>query len=291
MQLLVDPMCNFFAGLVFVSVLVAVFASQEPQSPWRQEESGRTFANQELLVARLGQVREELANLQRLNLAASEKLGTDTPLPSLRAVEKALAEATLGEGEAGGSGSSETRARLEGALVRERDRLKSRHETLGNEIASLREETARLQGRLERLPSGGSAAEALAEVRVRLPLARAAGQNPLYIMICGGRCYPLQDAAGREDDTHVEREKTVAADEVRPRTGKGLQAGEGMRKFFEAMDSQRQYPVLVVYADSFVEYQTLRQILEMREQAYGFEPRPVGSAFRLSAQGYKPEVQ
>lgn len=288
MQLLVDPMCNFFAGLVFVSVLVAVFASQEPQSPWREEEPGRTFANQELLVARLGQVREELADLQRQNQALAGKLGSDRPLPSLRAVEKALAEATGGEGAAGGLDSPETRARLEGALIRERDRLRSRRETLGNEIISLNEETARLRGRLERLPRGGGGKE---EVRVRLPLARSASQNPLYIMISGGKYYPLQDAAGREDETHVVRERTVAADEVRPRVGKGFQSGEAMRKFFEQMDSKRQYPVLVVYADSFAEYQALRQILEMREQAYGFEPRPVGSAFRLSAQGHKPEVQ
>ena len=53
LQLLVDPMCNFFAGLVFISVLVALFSKSQPGSPWREGEQGRTFANEELLAKRV----------------------------------------------------------------------------------------------------------------------------------------------------------------------------------------------------------------------------------------------
>ena len=291
MQLLVDPMCNFFAGLVFLSVLVAVLARNETRSPWREEMERRTFANPELLTARVAEIREETQALERQNREAAARLGAEVSLPSLTAVEKALAEA-LGEEEAGGGGSAETRARLEGALIRERDRLRSRHENLGNEIAALREEKARLQGRLgilEKEAAGVSPTDYA--VRIRLPLARPAEQTPLYILISGGRCYPLQDAAGKEDDTHVVRKRSVAADEVNPREGRGFTAGPDMEKFLQRLDSRRQYPVLVVYADSFAEYQTLRGILEARQLAYGWEPRPVGMPLRLSAQGAKPEVQ
>jgi len=291
MQLLVDPMCNFFAGLVFLSVLVAVLARNEIRSPWREELERRTFANPELLTARMAEIRDETQALERQNREAAARLGGEVSLPSLTAVEKAMAEA-LGEEEAGGGTSAELRARVEGALIRERDRLRSRQENLGNEIAALREEKVRLQGRLgilEKEPAGVSPSGS--EVRIRLPLARPAEQTPLYILISGGRCYPLQDPDGKEDDTHVVRKRSVAADEVNPREGRGLAAGPEMEKFLQRLDSRRQYPVLVVYADSFAEYQALRGILESRQLPYGWEARPVGMPLRLSAQGAKPEVQ
>lgn len=291
MQLLVDPMCNFFAGLVFLSVLVAVLAKNQPASPWREEAIGRTFANEELLTARLAEVREETAELQKQNRLLNEKFESGPPLPSLTAVEKALAEAIGDEGTEGGLSASENRARLEGSLTRERDRLRAREEALRNEMAALRDESARLQGRLKHLPKAGGAPAALPEIRVRLPLARVAGQGPLYVMIRGGKCFPLQDKFGREDDTHVVRERTVEADIVQPREGKGLDAQEAMEKVFAQIDPQRHYPVLVVYADSFDQYRILRQSLEAKQQAYGWEPRPIGAPFRLSAQGFKPEVQ
>lgn len=292
MQLLVDPMCNFFAGLVFLSVLVALLARNEPQSPWREEMEGRTFANPELLTTRVAEIREEIQRLERQNREAAARMGAEITLPSLTAVQKAMAEA-LGDEDASGAGTpTEARARLEGALIRERDRLRSRQENLGNEIAALREEKSRLQGRLGVL--GKQTADMAAtgsDVRVRLPLARSAEQTPLYILVSGGRCYPLQDATGKEDDTHVVRKRSVAADEVSPREGRGLSAGPEMEKFLQRLDARRQYPVLVVYADSFAEYQALRMILEARQQPYGWEPRPVGMPLRLSAQGVKPEVQ
>lgn len=291
MQLLVDPMCNFFAGLVFLSVLIAVLAKNQPASPWREEIPGRTFANEELLAARLAEVREETQALKRQNQRLAGELGTGAALPSLSAVEKAVAQAADGDATPGGSSAQASRARLEGALLRERDRLRSRIETLGNEIAALREESVRLQGRLGRLALAGNPSAQLPALRVRLPLARTAGANPLYVLVSGKKFYPLQDVSGREDETHVIRERTVEADVVQPRAGKGLADGEAMAKFLASIDPQKSYPVLVVYADSFEQYQVLRLILEARQQPYAWEPRPVGAPFRLSAQGFKPEVQ
>ena len=291
MQLLVDPMCNFFAGLVFLSILVAVLAKNQPSSSWREKEPGRTFSNRELLTARLAEIRDETAELQKENRAKAEKLGSVPSLPSLSALEKALAEVGREETQAGGLNSPETRARMEGALLRERDRLRSRHLSLGNEMISLQEESVRLQGRLDRLAGAPEKPGAGSSLRVRLPLARTATQSPLYILVSGGSCHPLQDAGGKEDSTYVERQRTEAVDEVRPRPGKGMKAGPAMETFFQQINPDRFYPVLVVYADSYGEYATLRKILETREQAYGFEPRPAGSPFRLSAQGVKPEMQ
>lgn len=291
MQLLVDPMCNFFAGLVFLSVLVALLAKDQPASPWKEELPGRTFANEELLTARLAEVREETEELKRQNLRLAGEAVAGIALPSLSAVEKALVQAAAEDTLPGGLSSPEKRARLEGALIRERDRLRSRTENLGNEIAALKEESTRLQGRLARLTPAGSPAAQTPSVRVRLPVARTAGASPLYVLVSGKKFYPLQDGAGREDDTHVVREKTVATDEIKPREGKGLVDGEAMAKFLASLDSRKSYPVLVVYADSFDQYQALRQILEVRQLPYAWEPRPVGAPFRLSAQGFKPEVQ
>jgi len=290
MQLLVDPMCNFFAGLVFLSVLVALLAKNQPPSPWRDGEAGRTFANEELLTARLAEVREATEELSRRNREAAEALGAGPSLPSLSAVEKALAE-TL-SAASGGESSKEVRAGLEGALSRERDRLRGRHETLGNEIVALKEESVRLEGRLGLLGKKSEGKEeAGREVRVRLPLARSSTQAPLYIMVSGGKFYPLQGPDGREDETHVVRERSVAADEIKPRAGRGLAPGEEMDEFLRRIDSRHQYPVLVVYADSFEAYQGVRAQLESRQQSFGWEPRPTGSPLRLSAQGFKPEVQ
>lgn len=290
MQLLVDPMCNFFAGLVFLSVLVALLAKNQPPSPWRDGETGRTFANEELLAARLAEVQEATEELSKKNREAAEALGSGASLPSLRAVEKALAETS--SVASGGESPKEIRAGLEGALTRERDRLRSRHETLGNEIAALKKESVRLEGRLGLLEKEAEGAERSGrEVRVRLPLARSSTQAPLYILVSGGKFYPLQGPDGREDETHVVRERSVAADEIKPRPGRGLAPGEETDKFLRRIDPHHQYPVLVVYADSFSAYQEVRAQLESRQQPFGWEPRPTGSPLRLSAQGFKPEVQ
>ena len=290
MQLLVDPMCNFFAGLVFLSVLVAVLAEKQSSSPWPEEEKGKAFANEELLRARLAEIRLETEELQKENRRLAEGLESGTSLPSLTAVEKALAQASEDSNGPGGLSSPEKRAGLKGALIRERDRLRGRYDTLGNEIAALREESIRLQGRLSRLAPPGDGTADSPEVRVRLPLARAANQSPLYVMVSGGKFYPLQDPAGREDDSHVVRERTEVADVVQPREGRGLSTVAAMEKFFAGMDSQRHYAVLVVYADSFPQYEALRKIMESRQEAFGWEPRPVGAPLRLTAQGFKPEV-
>jgi hypothetical protein len=290
MQLLVDPMCNFFAGLVFLSVLVAVLAEKQSSSPWPEAEKGRTFANEELLRARLSETREKMELLKKENQKLAGGLETGAVLPSLTAVEKALVQASADLDGSGNLQSPDQRAALEGTLIRERDRLRGQFEILGNEITALREESARLRGRLDRLaPAGGGASDS-PEVRVRLPLARAAHQTPLYVMISGGKFFPLQDASGREDETHVVRERTEEVDEIRPREAKGISDVGDMEKFFTGIDTQRHYAVLVVYADSFAQYDALRKILENRQQAFGWEPRPVGAPLRLTAQGFKPEV-
>jgi len=289
LQLMVDPMCNFFAGLVFLSVLAAVLSKNQSGSPWHEGEAGRTFANEELLDKRLAELREETRNLQNQNRTASKNTTETASLPSLKAVEKALADA-VGDTEGGGSGSvSEANARLEGGLMRERDRLRSRFDVLGNELVALGKETTRLEGRLgilkKRTPSSGAGGE----VKVRLPISNKASQSPLYIIVSGGQCYPLQLPSGREDETYVERVRTPEEDQVRPRPNRGLAANE-MEKFFRQIDRNQQYPVLVVYADSFGEYQKLRSMLEGMQQPYGWEPKAVGSPIRLTAQGFKPEV-
>ena len=204
-------------------------------------------------------------------------------------MEKALAEA-VGDAEGvGGRSASEVNARLEGALMRERDRLRSRFDVLGNELVALGKETVRLEGRLGILKKKTSSPRANDEVKVRLPISKKANQNPLYIIVSGGRCYPMQLPSGQEDETHVERERTPEEDRVRPRSNRGLAANE-MEKYFRKVDRNQQYPVLVVYADSFKEYQKLRSMLEGMQQPYGWEPKPVGSPIRLTAQGFKPDV-
>jgi hypothetical protein len=134
---MVDPMCNFFAGLVFLSVLAAVLSKNQSGSPWHEGEARRTFANEELLDKRLAELREETRNLQNQNRTASKNTTETASLPSLEAVEKALAEA-VGDAEGvGGRSTLEVNARLEGALMRERDRLRSRFDVLGNELVAL----------------------------------------------------------------------------------------------------------------------------------------------------------
>jgi hypothetical protein len=90
---MVDPMCNFFAGLVFLSVLAAVLSKNQSGSPWHEGEAGRTFANEELLDKRLAELRDETRNLQNQNRTASKNTTETASLPSLEAVEKALDEA------------------------------------------------------------------------------------------------------------------------------------------------------------------------------------------------------
>jgi hypothetical protein len=289
LQLMVDPMCNFFAGLVFLSVLAAVLSKNQSGSPRYEGEAGRTFANEELLDKRLAELREETRNLQNQNRTASKNTTETASLPSLEAVEKALAEA-VGDAEGvGGRSVSEINARLEGALMRERDRLRSRFDVLGNELIALGKETVRLEGRRGILKEKTSSSGANDEVKVRLPISKKAKQNPLYIILSGGRCYPMQLPSGQEDETHVERERTPEEDRVHPRSNRGLTANE-MEKFFRQIDCNQHYPVLVVYADSFGEYQKLRSMLEGMQQSYGWEPKAVGSPIRLTAQGFKPEV-
>lgn len=288
LQLLVDPMCNLFAGLVLLSVFMALFAGRNQGEHSVEAAGSKRFANEELLQKRMQETRNEVETLRRENQAMAERVSPDSALPALDAVEKALAEAD----RASGSDPKISTEYLQRALEAEWERLRQQDASLENEAEGLQKEIRRLQEREGRLAATLPAAQDSAgEVRLRLPRARPTEKIPLYLMISGGKVFPAQLPSGAEDDTHVERQRSPAEDRVIPRAGRGLSPGKETEQFLAQIDPTRCYPVLVVYADSFPQYQEVRQTLEKRKLAFGWEPRETGAALRLSARGFKPEAQ
>lgn len=288
LQLLVDPMCNLFAGLVLLSVFLALFAGSNRGEKRVEPDAAAGFANAELLQRRLQETRAETERLRSANQDMAARLDGARSLPSLGAVQKALAQAE----EAAGGGATITREDMKRALESELDRLREEEVSLENEAAGLRKESTRLQERWAGLgrqnPEGNREAE---EVRLRLPRARPTDKLPLYLLVSGGRVYPVQLPSGAEDEIHVDRERSPSEDRILPRPGKGLAPGRPTEDFLRQIDTRRCYPVLVVYADSFPQYRDLRKMLEAMNQPFGWEPRETGTVFRLSARGFKPEAQ
>ena len=128
-------------------------------------------------------------------------------------------------------------------------------------------------------------------MRVRLQRARPTEKIPLYLLIAGGRLFPAQFPNGAEDEEHVERQRSPAEDRILPRPHHGIPPGKEAEDYLRQIDPAQCYPVLVVYADSFPEYQKIRRILEKMNLSFGWEPRENGVPLRLSARGFKPEAQ
>ena len=288
LQLLVDPMCNLFAGLVLLSVFLALFAGRSEGNPKAEPSRSSRFANEELLRRRIQETKEEADTIRSKNSTLSVQAGTGASLPSLGAVEKALAEADQAS-PANGPISTEN---LRQALESEQAKLRQQASSLANEIQGLRKETVRLRERWDQLSRQTTPREGAEEdVRVRLPRARPTEKIPLYLLFSAGKVFPTQLPSGAEDDKHVDRQRSPSEDQIVPRAGQGLSVGRETEDFLRRIDVSRCYPVLVVYADSFPQYQRVRRSLETMNLAFGWEPRENGAPLRLSARGFKPEAQ
>ncbi|NCZ96981.1 hypothetical protein EBZ02_07510 [bacterium] len=218
LQLLVDPMCNLFAGLVLLSVFLALFAGRNQGAPTKESaESGR-FANQELLQKRSAETRDAIAEIRAANETLASRLGTGAVLPPLEAVEKAVAEAdeaTRGEAVI----SCKT---LQQALESELENLQGELVSLTNEAEGLKKETARLQERQEKLSRQKAAGtDGNQEVTLRIPRARPTDKTPVYLLLSGGKVFPAQLPSGLEDDAHVERQRSPSEDRIFPKSGRG----------------------------------------------------------------------
>ncbi|NDA09782.1 MAG: hypothetical protein EBZ07_02900 [Verrucomicrobia bacterium] len=288
LQLLVDPMCNLFAGLVLLSVFLALFAGRNQGAPTKESaESGR-FANQELLQKRSAETRDAITEIRAANETLASRLGTGAVLPPLEAVEKAVAEAdeaTRGEAVI----SCKT---LQQALESELENLQGELVSLTNEAEGLKKETARLQERQEKLSRQKAAGtDGNQEVTLRIPRARPTDKTPVYLLLSGGKVFPAQLPSGLEDDAHVERQRSPSEDRIFPKSGRGLSTGKDTEKYLKLIPADRCYPVLVVYPDSFAQYAEVRRTLEKFKLGFGWEPRESGAPLRLSARGFKPEAQ
>lgn len=288
LQLLVDPMCNLFAGLVLLSVFLALFAGRQSGDSRVPAGTASRFASEELLQKRIRETEEEIQLVEKKNMDLGEKASAIASLPALGAVEKALAEAD----QAKPLEASFSVEDLQRALEAEREKIRERDLALANEMEGLKQERARLEerwGKLSRtvLPLSGEEGE----VRVRLPRARPTEKIPLYLLIAEGRLFPAQLPGGAEDEEHVERQRSPSEDRILPRPHQGLSSDQEIKEYLRQIDSGQCYPVLVVYPDSFSAYQKIRRILEKMNLSFGWEPRENGAPLRLSARGFKPEAQ
>lgn len=288
LQLLVDPMCNLFAGLVLLSVFLALFAGRQSGDPRVSAGTVSRFANEEILQRRLRETDEEIQLVEKNNKDLGEKTSAISSRPPLEAVEKALAEVDRGKP----SDASFSVEDLQRALEAERDKIRERDLALANEMEGLKQERTRLGERWEKLSrTAPQASGEGGEIRVRLPRARPTEKIPLYLLIAGGRLFPAQLPGGAEDEEHVERQRSPSEDRVLPRPHRGLSSDQEVEDYLRQIDSGQCYPVLVVYADSFPEYQKIRRVLEKMNLGFGWEPRESGAPLRLSARGFKPEAQ
>ena len=288
LQLLVDPMCNLFAGLVLLSVFLALFAGRQQGESARPSSEGSRFSGQELLQKRSAETREAIAEIQEANETLASRLGEGATLPSLDAVEKAVAEAD----EASRGQALITTKTLQQALEAELEKLQQERVSLSNETEGLKKETTRLTERLGKLSRSGEGATAGGrEVILRIPRARPTEKVPVYILLSGGKGFPAQLPSGAEDNSHVERQRSPAEDVIYPKPGRGLSRGKEMENYLRQIPADRCYPVLVVYPDSFSQYEEIRKILEGYKLGFGWEPRENGVPLRLSGSGFKPEAQ
>lgn len=274
LELLLDTVTNAFGGIVFITILVCVMPSRVASVP------APTEAQTDVRRLVLEKLRFEVAEKEAI-IQALEETFRRLENPELEAQLKILAE--LEERE------RQLRQSLE--IRKEED-----HE-LDAEIAEARKELEDLESLRNRLQKALVKAEReamdLTEVRsTRLPRLRQLDKSVYFLALSRGKVYLVWRPGVRSLEVDYNAHDFVTTQmgqgvEFRPRAEGGepastwLQSPSGAARLFLQLSADRHVVHFIVYSDSLVVFNEVRNAFTTRGYDYNWSANVSGEGFTL----------
>lgn len=284
LDLLLDTLCNTFAALVFIAILLVII-NRDATAPKNQSMAAVDEARIELLQRQIANLSSEVARLSSRLDATGRDSSTDRGNADLesvkeeiqrlearaRALEAALASGQKRMNEGAKNDVQELRV-LADQIAAELARI----ETANN--ASQRE-IERLGGELDTVNKQLSESKAPLRETYRLPKEQDnGGKTGSFVFVRGGKVYPVyffnSSGSTRNQETIRWRED---GDNSIPELIPGLgwshspTSGTPLARFLESVPSQRYYLSFLVWPDSFAEFRAVKQECTRRGIELGFE--------------------
>jgi len=276
LDLLLDTVCNAFGGIVFITLLVCILPSTltENASSSTQASAAEIF---ELQRAR------ETLSLKEKVLPVLEQAAQNFANPEQEKELSELAELKEREREA----------------IEVSELLSSREADIDRRIKGARLQVERLKAIRQRLRTGLNQIEEGKQSRrdvrfTRLPRLRKVNRNNFFIVLSGGRAYPVRRPGDRTlqyqfNEVDFEVKNLGETKSFTPLPGKGSAIGEWLRAPDEALHLLGQVPRelylihLIVFPDSLQHFSPVRNFFTSRCYDYNWSPLADGRPLLLVA--------
>lgn len=275
LELLLDTICNMFGGLIFIAMLLAIFAGAQGAS--LAQRAGAASASEVL------KNQTELERLESLVPAlelAAEDTSKPTALDAEPSYEQVIARLET-DVEQAAARLKEVTQRLENV----RAKGKSMSEKLRDAAATADE----LGREIERLKAAIDRENRSKIANARLPVMRTTQKRPAHLIITGQRIYELIGPNGKPVDQDVEvielsggkiRVNMKASGGYAP--GLDLSAHPRWKHFVSTRASDRYFIYIIVRADSFETFRAVKEAVLRAGYEYDVSPLLMGADLIMS---------
>ena len=295
LELLLDTICNTFGGILFLAILVSVLLTQTrrktvasvekegPVAALSVADTIRLTAKTDRLAKEIQQFEQLLGDMRSL-VASFTKDGLEEAISELHAAESRVAELEVNK-----AASLAEIADMQASTVRATLALKSnaefsqvahhKNDAAQDRLTKATQEQARLSNAnfsiRERLKSAS-----MIETTGKSPRERDTAKREFGLLLKYGRLYPMHQYKNLErlvngDDFVIAHGSLFNTANPKPHAGIDLN-GESMASkvshYLGAFPPSEWYPCLVVHADSFEEFLSLKAELVQHGYEYRIAP-------------------
>ena len=302
LDFLLDIMCNFFACALFIALLTALLAGDgvKTKNPEPKSDTEELIEEQ---ITRLLHDKEKIIDILRNNQEKERDLTSQiTPqmlgeLSSLESKNNLLQGKydSLVEDLATPSDIQALQEKLKQDLEKQRQlsvKLDNETEALQSEINRLNSRALALDEQLKKISEN--------KVRVvRFPReTQDQSRESKYIIVKEGQLFPVYKHGYEYNLNYISVEtknetpiSLSSCDVVRPLLGSGLSANKDARKYFGQLNNSTEYPVFLVYPDSFPEFLNFKELAIEEGLDYGLQFIEAKKDVTLSIHGQKRGTQ
>ena len=270
LELLFDPICNMFGGIIFIAILVVILTSLTSAKK-AQNTASATRASLDARI-RTDEMTHQIADMERAT-ALLERIEAQTISPAQHSTKNAIDQIRVAQADA------QRRAAEAEAWLKGLDQWKRQSLDLDKSMETRRAEVEQLKDRLEQTTRSNT-------LDVRLPMEQVTRRLQVIFILAHNRAYfvPLASGSGALKglfDGHVTIETRTSlfgssGDSgmiVTPVKDKGFSAtedrdGRELEKVFRHIDPSAYFVDLFVVGDSIPTFQAMRSRLLTRGFRY-----------------------
>ena len=258
LELLLDTICNMFGGIVFIAMLLSMFASASGESIARS----RTGLSASGAVSLSRTVAAKRAELQSAEAALRDVQAAAGMAPVDAAVDRAAMMELLNQS------ITEAQERLEQANAM-LDRVRDRTGSVQQQLQDAKERADELAASADDIQKQIRTQRASRVSEARLPVRRETPKKPFHLAVRYGKVYQLFtiDRSGErslnESDVTVRDLEGGRRVDLKPGGGfaaiQTLGASERWKRITASVSSREHFFQIAVYPDSFDGFRILRQ--------------------------------